>query len=134
MSYSVFVHRFASGEPAPIAFEAVVAILAPHGTIGESDGFWEFTPHRDGLCEVGILSGSPEEGVLGVHFERPAAGGGLADLVFGLLGIDGCCYFEQDCTEVLARSDLSAELPAELLDLCDSGSVTVVRSAAQIAL
>jgi len=69
-----------------------------------------------------------------IGFQRPISGGRLALLIFDLLAIPGMCYFELECTYVLARSDLTADLPEGLLIQCESRSVTVISSASEILL
>jgi len=134
MSYSVYVQKFISGDSAAIDFNAVAAILAPHGTIGDAGRHLEFTPREDNLCEVAILSGSKSDGITGISFERPVTGRGLPELIFALLDIPGTCFYELDCSYVMARSDVTSELPEGLLEACTLSSVTVISSAAEVQL
>ena len=80
------------------------------------------------------LSAGVERPAYSIGFERPVAGGRLGALVFELLAVAGMCYFEQDCTFVLARIDVTAELPEGLLEQCESGQVTVVASSSEVPL
>ena len=134
MSYTVFVQKFAGGGPSAIPFASVVSILQRYGDVGDAGGRLEFTPAGDDLCEVGFVGGSEVEGIDSVSFERPASGGRLASLVFELLALPGMCYYELDCSYVLARTEITAELPPGLVDMCESGSVTVISSASEVPL
>ncbi len=131
MSYSVFLQNF-SDRKTP--FGAVQAILNKYGTIGRGpSGGFEFTPTEDEVCEVAFL-GDNSEHIDGISFSRPASGPKLRSIIFELLGLPGMCYYELDVREVLARSDVSAHLPPELLQLCESGTVTVITSETEIDL
>lgn len=134
MSYSVFIHRFKDGEPSPAPFVEVASILRRYGTIGSAGDRLEFTPEGDDLCDVGFIGGDEENGIDSVGFERPVSGGSLGQLIFELLSIPGMCYFELDCTYVLARTDVAKELPEGLLEQCSAGSVTVISSASEVPL
>jgi hypothetical protein len=134
MGYSVFIHRFKDGEPSPVPFVEVAAILRRYGTIDSAGDRVEFTPKGDNLCEVGFVGGDEESGIDSISFERPASGGQLGQLVFELLAIPGMCYFELDCTYVLARTDVTKHLPEGLLEQCSSGCITLVSSAAEVPL
>lgn len=134
MSYSVFLHSFKDGEPSPVPFIDVASVLQRYGNIGRAGDSLEFTPKGDDLCEVGFIGGNEEDGIDSVSFERPISGGRLGQLVFELLSIPGMCYFELDCTYVLARTDVTNELPEGLLEQCASQSVTVISSVSEIPL
>lgn len=134
MSYSVFLHRFEQGEPSPAPFAEVASILEKYGSIDVAGSRLEFTPKGSDLCEVGFVGGSRKTGVDSIGFERPVAGGRLDALVFELLAVPGMCYFEQDCTFVLARTDVTAELPEGLLEQCESSHVTVIASSSEVPL
>lgn len=134
MSYSVFVHKFAAGEASPAPFASVSSILRRYGSVDHVGGRLEFTPGDNDLCEVGFIGGSEGHGIDSVGFERPVSGGRLNSLVFELLGVHGMCYFELDCNYVLARTDVTSELPEGLLQQCQSGRVTVISSEAEVAL
>src|SRR5689334_23306676 len=110
MSYSVFIQKFEKGEPAPHPFGEVTRILEKYGSIEAVGTRLEFTPFADDLCEVGYIGGSQIKGIDSVGFERPVSGGRLQSLVFELLALPGMCYFEQDCSYVLARTDATANL------------------------
>lgn len=133
MSYSVYLQKFTAGEPAFAPFEAVASILRKYGSVDVIESRIEFTPNGDDLCEVGFIGGSESEGIDSVGFERPVSSERLRALIFELLGIRGMCYFEQDATFVLARTDLNADLPEELREQCESGQVTLVASIADVA-
>lgn len=134
MGYTVFVQKFAGGERSSAPFASVVSILQRYGDVSDAGGRLEFTPAGDDLCEIGFVGGGQVEGIDSVGFERPVSGGRLASLVFDLLGIPGMCYFELDCSYVLARTEITAELPPALVGLCASGAVTVVSSASDVPL
>jgi hypothetical protein len=134
MSYTVFVQKFANGEPSAFPFALVVSILQRYGDVGDAGGRLEFTPADDDLCEVGFVGGSEAKGIESVIFERPVSGGRLAPLVFELLGLPGMCYYELDCSYVLARTEITAELPPGLADMCEPGTVTVISSASEVPL
>jgi hypothetical protein len=134
MSYSVFIHCFKDGEPSPVPFVEVVSILQRYGTIHSAGDRLEFTPKGDNLCEVGFIGGDEKSGIDSVSFERPVSGGPLGQLIFELLSTPGMCYFELDCTYVLARTDVTKELPEGLLEQCSSGCVTVISSAGEVPL
>jgi hypothetical protein len=134
MSYSVFVQKFARGEPSAAASASVVSILQRYGDVSDAGGRLEFTPDDDDLCEIGFVGGGEVDGIDSVSFERPVSGGRLASLVFELLGIPGMCYYELDCSYVLARTEITAELPPHLVGLCESGRVTVISSMSDVPL
>jgi len=134
MSYSVYVQKFKSGESVVVPFEQVSNVLSKYGTIGSTGAYLELTPHRDDLCEVAILSGSVQDGVSGISFERPVSGPLLPEVIFQLLAIPGMCFFEVDCTYVAARTDITADLPKGLVEQCKSGAVTVVSGPAELRL
>jgi hypothetical protein len=134
MSYTVFVQKFAAGEPSAAPFASVVSILQRYGDVGDGGARLEFTPADDDLCEVGFVGGDEVKGIDSIGFERPVSGGRLASLVFELLGIPGMCYYELDCSYVLARTKITDELPPNLVGLCESGAVTVISSISEIPL
>ncbi len=134
MSYSVFIHRFKDGEPSPVPFVEVASILQRYGAIDSAGDSLEFTPNGDNLCEIGFVGGDEESGIDSVSFERPVSGGPLGQLIFELLAIPGMCYFELDCTYVLARTDVTKELPEGLVEQCSSGHLTVISSAGEVPL
>ena len=82
----------------------------------------------------GFIGGSETEGIDSIGFERPISGGRLSELVFELLGVDGLCYFEVDVSFVLGRTDVTADLPKGLLELCETRRVTIVSSRTEIPL
>ncbi len=133
MGYSVYLHKFEAGEPAFAPFAEVAAILRRYGSIDFVGSHIEFTPKGDDLCEAGSVGGSESEGIDSVGFERPVSSDRLRTLIFELLGVRGMCYFEQDATFVLAKTDVTADLPEGLLDQCETGQVTLVRSLADVA-
>lgn len=134
MSYSVYVQRFNQGEEAAIPYQDLVEVFSGLGSLGSAGSFIEFTPNTDDLCEVAILSGDEKEGITGIAFERPVASAALSEIVFQLLAIPGTCFFEADCTYVMARSDVTNDLPEGLLDQCESGQVTIVKTAEEVQL
>ncbi len=134
MSYAVYVQKFRNGEPFPADFGEVISVLSRYGSVTSSDERIQFVPNGDDICEVGFIGGSQEEGIASIGFERPVSGGRLAQLVFELLGITGMCYFEQDCTYVLARSDVAADLPEGLTKMCELGRVTVISAVTEVPL
>lgn len=134
MSYSVFIHRFKDGEPSPVPLVEVASILQRYGSIESAGDRLEFTPRGNDLCEIGFVGGNEEVGIDSVSFERPVSGGPLGKLIFELLAIPGMCYFELDCTYVLARTDVTKELPEGLLEQCSSQGVTVISSASEVPL
>jgi hypothetical protein len=117
-----------------VPFVEVASILQRYGTIDRAGDHLEFTPKGDNLCEVGFVGGDEESGIDSIGFERPISGGALGQLIFELLSISGMCYFELDCTYVLAKTDVTKELPEGLLEQCSSGCVTVISSAAEAPL
>jgi hypothetical protein len=133
MGYSVYLHKFEAGEPAFVPFAEVAAILRRYGTVTLVGSHIEFTPKGDDLCEVGFIAGSESEGIDSIGFERPVFSDRLRKLIFELLSVRGMCYFEQDATFVLDKTDVKADLPEGLLDQCESGQVTLVRSFADVA-
>lgn len=134
MGYSVYLQKFECGEPAFASYAEVSSILLRYGSVDHVDGRIEFAPHGDYLCEVGFVGGSETEGVDSISFERPVSGGRLGALVFELLGVGGMCYFEQDANFVLARTDVTADLPDGLVDQCEARCVTVIQSAEDVPL
>lgn len=134
MSYSVYIQKFKNGEPSFANFSDVSAILNKYGSVDRVGGRIEFTPDGDDLCEVGFVGGSEDDGIDSIGFERPISGGRLSLLIFELLAMPGMCYFELECTYVLARSDLTRDLPEGLLKQCESGSVTIISSASEVLL
>ena len=137
MSYSVYVQKFDHGEPANVPYSEVASVLSQYGTIDRVGSRMEFNPHEDNLCEVGFLSGNESDGIDGIDgisFERPVAGRALPDLIFRLLNLPSICFFELDCTYVLAKADITADLPEGLLEQCESGRVTVISSVEEIVL
>lgn len=132
MSYMVYVQAFAHGEPLLVAFSSVVQILERFGVVTRNADRLEFTPNSVEICEIGFITGDQETGIQTLAFLRPVSGGRLAEMVFALLAIPGMCYFEQDGTDVLARADLTNEIPEGLLSLCRSGKVTVVVSPQEV--
>jgi hypothetical protein len=44
------------------------------------------------------------------------------------------CYFELDGDAVLARTNLTGDLPEDLLEMCVDGSATVISSSTQVPL
>jgi hypothetical protein len=134
MGYSVYVQRYSHGEEATIPYRKLVDVFSGLGTLGSAGSYIEFTPYTDELCEVAILSGDEAGGITSISFERPGASAALADLVFQLLAIPGTCFFEADCTYVKARTDVTKNLPEELLDQCETGQVTIVTSAEEVRI
>ena len=134
MSYSVYLQVFKAGKPSFADFDSVLTILGRYGSVDRVENRLEFEPNGDNLCEIGFLGGDEESGIDSIGFDRPVSGGRLAELVFELLGVPGMCYFELDCTYVLARTDVSAELPEELLELCETGGVTIINSPHDVPL
>ena len=133
MSYSFCLQKFESGDSVPFSFNDVVAALKPHGSVGDAGGWWEFTPQNEGICEVALISGvENEETTTGLSFERPSSSATLREIVFEPLAIPGTCFFEVDVTYVAARSDVAADLPPELLELCESGQVTMLTDASEL--
>ena len=133
MSYSVYVQKFEQGEQSSASFGEVVAILKKYGSVDRARNRLEFTPNGDDICEVGFIGGD-EEGIVSVAFERPVSGGRLSDLVFELLAVDGMCYFELDCSYVLARTDVTKDLPEGLIEQCETSRVTVIKTKSEIPL
>jgi hypothetical protein len=133
MGYSVYIQKFAAGEPAFAPFVEVAAILRRYGSINFVGSHIEFRPKGDDLCEVGLIGGSESEGIDSIGFERPVYSERLRHLIFELLGVHGMCYFEQDATFVLAKTDVKGDLPKGLLEQCEAGQVTLVRSFADVA-
>jgi hypothetical protein len=134
MSYSVYVQKFDDGERAYAPFREVASVLEKYGRLALLPDRGEFIPNGEDICEVGYLNGNEELGLDGVGIDRPVSGGRLKTLVFELLGVEGMCYFEQDVTYVLARSDVTPTLPQGLLELCESGRCTVISTAEEIPL
>jgi len=134
MSYSVFLQKFENGEPASVPYSDVAAVLFQYGMIDSAGSRREFTPREENLCEVGFLSGNESDGIDGISFERPVAGRALPGLIFRLLDLSGMCFFELDCTYVLAKTDVTGDLPEGLVEQCASGRATVISSAEEIVL
>lgn len=134
MSYSVFLQKFVGGEPASVPYSEVAAVLSQYGALDWVGPRMKFTPREDNLCEVAFLSGNESDGIDGISFARPAAGRTLPDLVFRLLDLPGMCFFELDCTYVLAKTDVTDELPEGLVEQCASGRATVISSVEEIVL
>lgn len=134
MGYSVYLQKFDCGEPAFAPYSDISSILLRYGSVDHIEGRIEFTPNGDDLCEVGFVGGNETEGVDSIGFERPVSGGRLGALVFELLGVGGMCFFEQDATFVLARTDVTSDLPDGLLDQSESRRVTVIQSAGEVPL
>jgi len=134
MSYAVYIQKFKNGEPSPANYRDVISVLSRYGSVDHADKRIEFTPSDEDICEVGFIGGGEEEGVDSVGFQRPISGGRLAQLIFELLSVPGMCYFEQDCTYVLARSDVTADLPEGLVELCESGRAIIITSAEEVPL
>lgn len=129
MGYSVFLHNFT---PEKTRLRDVKSILQPYGQIGQDGPFHEFSPDCDEICDYAILS-TNEDFVEGISFERPVTGSKLRKLVFELLGLPGMCYFELDVSYVLSKSDISEFLPEDLIDVCESGTVTLVSTESDLA-
>lgn len=124
MGYSVFLHNFT---PEKTRLKDVESLLLPYGQIGRDVSFHEFSPTCDDICDHAILS-TNDDFVEGITFERPLNGNKLRKIVFELLGLQGMCFFELDVSYVLSKSDVSEFLPDELIDACESGTVTLVSS------
>jgi hypothetical protein len=134
MSYSVYLQKFEHGEPASAPYSEVTAIFSLYGSVDAVGSRAEFTPRENTLCEVGFLSGNEQDGIDGISFERPVAGRALPGLIFRLLDLPGMCFFELDCTYVLAKTDVTSDLPEGLAEQCPSGRVTVISSVEEIVL
>jgi len=134
MSYSVYIQKFKNGKADFANFTDVAAILNTYGLLNRVGDRIAFIPSSDDLCEVGFVSGTENVGIDAIGFQRPISGGRLILLIFDLLAIPGMCYFELECTYVLARSDLTADLPEGLRLQCESGSVTVISSMSEVPL
>ena len=122
MGYSVFLHNFT---PEKTRLQDVESVLLSYGQIGRGVAFHEFSPDCDDICDHAVLSTS-DDCVEGITFERPVSGNRLRKIVYELLGLQGMCFFELDVSYVLSRSDVSEYVPDELIDACESGTVTVV--------
>jgi hypothetical protein len=133
MGYAVYVQKFENGERAFAPFGQVSPILEKYGRLSIRGNRAEFIPNGDDICEVGFL-GVTDLGVDGIGFERPISGGRLPQLVFELLSVPGFCFFEQDVSYVLARTDVYTALPEGLRELCASGACTVISRAEDVAL
>jgi hypothetical protein len=134
MGYSVYVQKFNAGEPAFAPFAAVASVLERYGRLAMHGDRGEFVPNGDDICDVGYLTGSEALGLDGVGFDRPVSGGRLQQLVFELLALEGMCYYELDVSYVLARTDVTDELPEGLRELCETGRCTVISQAEEVAL
>ena len=134
MSYSVCIQRFDHGENATIPYQDLAEIFSNLGSLGSAGSYIEFTPNTDDLCEVAILSGSEEEGISGISIKRPVLSTALSRVVFKLLGFPGTCFFEADCTYVMARTDVTNDLPEGLLEQCETGQVTIIKTAEEVQL
>jgi hypothetical protein len=134
MSYSVYLQKFEHGAPASVPYPVVAAILSQYGTVDAVGSRKEFTPREDNLCEVGFLSGNENVGIDGISFERPVAGRALPGLIFRLLDLPGMCFFELDCTYVLAKTDVTGDLPEGLVEQCRTRRATVISSPEEIVL
>jgi hypothetical protein len=134
MSYSVFIHKFERGQPSSAPFHEVSVILEKYGFVDSVGLRLEFTPRGDDLCEIGFIGGNKAEGINSIGFERPVSGGRLGALVFELLAISGMCYFEVDCSYVLARTDVTADLPQGLLEQCVTKRATVISLISEVSL
>jgi hypothetical protein len=133
MGYAFYLQKFEDGERSSAPSCDVISVLEQYGRVESRDGRSEFIPDGDDLCEVGFLSVS-EMGVDGVSLERPIASERLPRLVFDLLGIEGFCFFEQDVSYVLARTDVTASLPEGLRELCSSGRCAVISHASEVTV
>jgi hypothetical protein len=134
MSYSVYVHKFRQGEPAFAPFGDVVSILARYGSVDAVEDRLEFTPDGDDLCEIGFLGGNEDSGIDSVGFNRAVSSDRLRALIFELLGVDGMCYFEDGMDCVIARTDVTLDVPPDLLENCGTSAVKVIRSADDVSL
>lgn len=133
MGYAVYVQKFEGGERAFAPYSEVGPILLRYGRVEVRGEQAEFIPNGDDLCDVGYLE-ITQAGVDGVGFDRPVSGGRLPQLVFELLSVPGMCFFEQDVSYVMARTDVTASLPEGLRELCSSGRCTVISKAEEVAL
>ncbi len=133
MGYAFYLQKFEDGEPSSVPSSEVMSVLERYGRVETGDGKAEFIPDGNDLCEVGFLS-MGETGVDGISLARPVASKRLPQLVFDLLGIEGLCFFEQDVSYVLARSDVTASLPEALRELCLSGKCTIISYASEVAV
>ena len=134
MGYSLYFQIFLNRECGTTPYGEVIAILSKFGNVWEGEGRIEFTPDANDICEVGFITRKREDGVSGISLVRPQKGWRLPALIFDLLSIPGLCFYELDCTYVLARSDVTEHVPKKLLDLCPDRRVTVITSPYEISL
>ncbi|MBU3026020.1 MULTISPECIES: hypothetical protein [Zobellia] len=116
MSYTVFIHKFKDGDSAHIPFDELEQILSAYGKIETGSFGLEFISSVGEMFEYATLTGSVEDGISGISFDRPTLNETFPLLIFDLLKIKNTCFFGTDLEFVNSRYDMTNHYPKSLIE------------------
>ena len=128
MSYSIFIQKFKSGEPAAIDLQEFSDAISEFGQIKKTDFGLEIISSVGQMYETASISEENAKGISGISFHRPSHHKKLRELIFQILQFDGTCFFDEDMDYFQFRNLKIEDLPVDLLANAENGVIKVSNS------
>jgi len=121
VGHSAYFYKFINGKAVSVSFDDIKTTLSKYGKLAEFGETFALVRERDVIGDEISLDKDNKGGICGIQLSRPYHDEEYFKFVFDVIKTLGMCHFDDDMEYIFSNSDISEEVPVNLLEQIQNG-------------